>query len=76
MTISIRSTEHSSKSDNFFADLFVTARKSAGYTLEQLAITTGLTTAEITAIENGKDTQSAKVARLASVLRISQDSFA
>lgn len=76
MTISIRTTEHSSKTEKFFADLFVTARKAAGYTLEQVAITSGLTAAEIIAIESGREFEDGKIRRLATALRIPSDSFA
>ena len=76
MTISIRTPDNSLKTDNFFADLFSAARKAAGYSLEQVAITTGLTTAEISAIESGREAENSKIQRLASALRIPRDNLA
>lgn len=73
MTISVRTTYNRLETDNFFADLILSARKAAGYTLEQVAITTGLTADEINAIENGSEIESSKVKRLASALRIPHD---
>jgi transcriptional regulator with XRE-family HTH domain len=73
MTISVRTTDNRLETDNFFADLILSARKAAGYTLEQVAITTGLTADEINAIENGSEIESSKVKRLASALRIPHD---
>lgn len=76
MTISLRNVEANAKTENLFADLISSARKATGYTLEQLAITSGLTTAEISAIENGRETEEAKIRRLASALRIPHEHFA
>lgn len=76
MTISVRKPDTSLKTDNFFADLFTSARKAAGYSLEQVAITTGLTTAEISAIEDGREAEDTKVQRLAVALRIPRESLA
>lgn len=52
------------------AQMISSARKSVGYSIEQLAVTTGLTVDEIELIENGKDTDLARLKRLGSALQL------
>ncbi|WP_137136290.1 helix-turn-helix transcriptional regulator [Rhizobium sp. FKY42] len=68
MTIS-----HSNFDDNraiSIAETIATARRTAGYSLEDLAIATGLTVAELEALENGTDTDSTRLKRVAVALRL------
>jgi transcriptional regulator with XRE-family HTH domain len=76
MTISVRRPENGQKTDNYFAEIITSARKTAGYTLEQVAITSGLTAAEISAIESGKDIEDGKIRRLALALKIPRENLA
>ncbi len=46
-------------------------RESAGYSIEDLAVTCGLANSEITAIEDGSDADPAKLRRIAAALQIS-----
>lgn len=75
MTISVRTPENGQQTNNYFADIITSARKTAGYTLEQVAITSGLTAAEISAIESGKDFEDAKIRRLAFALKIPHENL-
>ncbi|MCJ8509067.1 helix-turn-helix transcriptional regulator [Rhizobium lemnae] len=52
------------------AETIATARKTAGYSLEDLAITTGLTVTELTALEDGKDANPARLKRVAAALQL------
>lgn len=68
MTIS-----HSNFDDNHaisIAETIATARKAAGYSLEDLAITTGLTVSELSALEDGKDRDDARLKRVAAALQL------
>ena len=47
-----------------------TARRAAGYSLEDLAITTGLTVAELEALEGGSDADEARLKRVAGALQL------
>lgn len=46
-------------------------RESAGYSIEDLAVTCGLANSEITAIEDGSDADPAKLRRIAAALQVS-----
>ncbi|KQY16391.1 XRE family transcriptional regulator [Rhizobium sp. Root73] len=46
-------------------------RESAGYSIEDLAVTCGLANSEITAIEDGNDADPAKLRRIAAALQVS-----
>lgn len=52
------------------AQAIATARQAAGYSLEDMAITTGLTVSEIEALESGKDTDTARLKRVMSSLQL------
>lgn len=45
-------------------------RESAGYSIEDLAVTCGLANSEITAIEDGSDADPAKLRRIAAALQV------
>ena len=46
-------------------------RESAGYSIEDLAVTCGLANSEIEAIEDGSDADPAKLRRIATALQVS-----
>ncbi len=46
------------------------ARRAAGYSLEDLAITCGLTVEELTAIETGADLDPSRLQRVAAALKL------
>lgn len=48
-----------------------TYRESAGYSIEDLAVTCGLANFEISAIEDGSDADPAKLRRIAAALQVS-----
>lgn len=50
-------------------------RESAGYSVEDLAVTCGLATGEITAIEAGDDADPARLRRIAASLGLPEDSL-
>jgi transcriptional regulator with XRE-family HTH domain len=50
-------------------------RESIGYTVEQLALTCGLAVGEITAIEDGSDTDPGKLRRIASALGLPEQAL-
>ena len=52
------------------ADTIAAARRAAGYSLEDVAVTSGLTVVEIDAIERGRDHDEARIRRLASALQV------
>jgi len=45
-------------------------RESAGYSIEDLAVTCGLANSEISAIEDGNDADPAKLRRIATALQV------
>lgn len=45
-------------------------RESAGYSIEDLAVTCGLANSEISAIEDGSDVDPAKLRRIAAALQV------
>ncbi len=70
MTISVSKPSSGNKTSSPFASKIITARNAAGYTVDQLALTCGLTTQEITALETGKDSDPLRVRRVAAALQI------
>jgi transcriptional regulator with XRE-family HTH domain len=70
MTISVTQPYSGHEANAPFAQKIASARNLAGYTVEQLAITCGLTTDEILALENGSDSDPARLKRLAAALQI------
>ncbi|MEZ2130736.1 helix-turn-helix transcriptional regulator [Sinorhizobium sp. CB9] len=50
-------------------------RESVGYSIEDLAVTCGLTNSEISDIEEGRDSDPAKLRRIASALQVSLSAF-
>lgn len=52
------------------AEAIATARRTAGYSLDDLAITTGLTVAELEALESGRDADPAHLKRAATALHL------
>ncbi|MBW6420788.1 helix-turn-helix domain-containing protein [Rhizobium sp. XQZ8] len=51
------------------------ARRAVGYSVEDLAVTTGLINDEILRIENGTDADPAKLKRIASALKVPVSKF-
>lgn len=51
------------------------ARVAVGYSIEELAVTCGLTSAEIGGIESGKDHSPEKLRRIANALRVPASEF-
>lgn len=51
------------------------SRETAGYTVDDLSVTTGLTEVEISKIELGADTDPAKLQRIAAALQVSPQTF-
>lgn len=70
MTISVSHPHSSDQTHTPFAQKIAAARTSSGYTIEQLAITCGLTTQEIEALENGTDSNPSHIQRVAAALQI------
>ena len=70
MTISVSHPYSGNKTDAPFAKKITAARSDAGYTVEQLAVTCGLTASEITALENGSDSDPMRIKRVAIALQI------
>jgi transcriptional regulator with XRE-family HTH domain len=50
-------------------------RESVGYSIEDLAVTCGLTSSEISDIEEGRDDDPAKLRRIASALQVPLSTF-
>ena len=50
-------------------------RESVGYSIEDLAVTCGLTSSEISEIEEGRDDDPAKLRRIASALQVPLSTF-
>ena len=48
-------------------------RETRGYTIEELSLTCGLSTVEIIDIEDGRDTDPAKLRRIASALQVPEE---
>jgi transcriptional regulator with XRE-family HTH domain len=54
----------------------VSARRAAGYSLEQVAVTSGLTEFEIAQVEDGRDVDERLITRIAKALGIKQITLA
>lgn len=54
------------------AEAIAEGRRASGYSLEELAITCGLTVAELQAIETGADKDEVHLRRVASALKLPQ----
>jgi transcriptional regulator with XRE-family HTH domain len=50
-------------------------RETRGYSIEKLSLTCGLAAHELADIESGKDTDPAKLRRIASALMLPEDAF-
>ena len=50
-------------------------RETKGYSIEKLSLTCGLAAFELADIESGKDTDPAKLRRIASALMLPEDAF-
>lgn len=50
-------------------------RETRGYSIEELSLTCGLAAFELADIESGRDTDPAKLRRIASALALPEDSF-
>ncbi len=70
MTISISQPDSDQETSAPFARKILAARNHAGYTVDQLAITCGLTTTEIRALEEGTDSDPIRIKRVAAALNI------
>ncbi|MDO1582075.1 helix-turn-helix domain-containing protein [Rhizobium oryzicola] len=68
MTISLNHIDHPNAAS--VAQTIASARQAAGYSLEDVAVTSGLTVSEIEAIERGRDHDESRVRRLASALQV------
>src|SRR5690606_27195603 len=78
MSISMSNFEPATKSEasaDKVAAAFANARHSIGYTLDQVAITTGLTVGELSAIESGERADPAILQRIASALGLPPTTF-
>jgi transcriptional regulator with XRE-family HTH domain len=78
MTVSVNnikaSANHAVISDQV-ARAVVEARLAAGYSIDDLALTTGLVHDEIVGVEEGADADPAKIRRIAAALRIPPSAF-
>jgi DNA-binding XRE family transcriptional regulator len=70
MTISVSQLDSDQETDAPFARKVLMARNLAGYTVDQLAITCGLTANEIRALEDGSDSDPLRIRRVAAALHI------
>jgi transcriptional regulator with XRE-family HTH domain len=73
MTVSISNIKASGNSaviSGQVAKAVVEARLAAGYSIDDLALTTGLVHDEIVGVEQGSDADPAKVRRIAAALKI------
>lgn len=75
MTISVSEPHFSDETNAPFAEKIAAGRQSAGYTVEQLAITCGLTVQEITDLETGADNNPSHIQRVAAALQIPYSSI-
>lgn len=70
MTISVSEPHSSNETHAPFASKIAAARSRCGYTVDQLAVTCGLTAQEIGALENGSDINPSHIQRVAAALQI------
>lgn len=75
MTISVSEPHSKNQTDAPFAEKIAASRHSAGYTVEQLAITCGLTVQEIIDLETGADNNPSHIQRVAAALQIPSSSI-
>ncbi|CAN7170807.1 helix-turn-helix domain-containing protein [Neorhizobium sp. LjRoot104] len=78
MTISINnfaSANGAKLSLQHIASVVAETRRTVGYSIEELAITTGLVNDEIVRIENGTDADPAKLKRIAAALKVPVTTF-
>lgn len=78
MSISMNNFETASEknvSGEQVAAAVAEARFAVGYSLEQLAVTTGLTIDELTAVENGEGADSSLLHRIATALGLPAATF-
>ncbi|WP_117190894.1 helix-turn-helix domain-containing protein [Rhizobium terrae] len=78
MTISINnfaSANGAKFSPQHIASAVAEARRAMGYSIDELAITTGLVGDEILRIENGTDADPAKLKRIAAALKVPVSQF-
>jgi transcriptional regulator with XRE-family HTH domain len=68
MTISIKSFESSQSA--CLGSIIAQGRHVAGYSVEDLAVTCGLTVGEIEAIEEGRDADPGRLKRIAAALQL------
>lgn len=70
MTVSVCEPHSSNGTHAPFASKIAAARSNYGYTVDQLAITCGLTAQEISALEDGSDINPSHIQRVAAALQI------
>ena len=78
MTVSMKNFQASSQNTlapGQVASLIAEARLAAGYSVEDLSVTTGLVNAEIVSIENGTELDPAKLKRVAAALKVPVTAF-
>lgn len=78
MSISMSNFEPTAKNEvsaGHVASAVIEARQAVGYTLEQVAVTTGLTVDELMAIESGDDGDPAQLQRIAAAFGLPATAF-
>ncbi|MDQ1183478.1 MULTISPECIES: helix-turn-helix domain-containing protein [Agrobacterium] len=70
MTISVSTSFTGHETSAPFAGKIASARNAAGYTVDQLALTCGLTSQEILALETGADSDPSRLKRVANALQL------
>lgn len=78
MTVSINNLDASTAAASTHVDIGDTVRRSrqaVGYSVDELALTCGLTDAEITNIELGADADPGKLQRIAAALQLPVTTF-
>ncbi|WP_105382033.1 helix-turn-helix domain-containing protein [Neorhizobium alkalisoli] len=78
MTISINnfaSANGTTLSPQHIASAVAEARRAMGYSIDELAVTTGLVSDEILRVENGMDADPAKLKRIAAALQVPVSTF-
>lgn len=70
MTISVSTPFTGNQTSAPFAGKIALARDAAGYTVDQLALTCGLTSEEILALETGADSDPSRLKRVANALQL------
>ncbi|TCV76139.1 helix-turn-helix protein [Neorhizobium sp. R1-B] len=78
MTISINnfaSANGTTLSPQHIASAVAEARRAMGYSIDELAVTTGLVSDEILRVESGMDADPAKLKRIAAALQVPISTF-